>query len=381
MNLLLLSVGNTHAPGVVSIKHHRPDKVVFFVSQESNKLTLPKILKEAPVDCRAVVLEPGEEFDFPGSYQGAVKAIRAALSENPTTLWVDITGGTKLMTAALALAASDHQLEFAYVDGDRDKKTGRVRSGTERVRSSMPNPLVKFRVRVLERLRHTWNDWRFDEVQDQADELLRREDLMRHECQLFEALRSLAKALQAWEAFDHSRAARHLEGALPTLDVLCSVAYPSLEPFLGQMQALQKTLGRIVAEREDGEATLHDLLANARRRAEEEHYEEALARLVRALELFVRLEALKHGHDLRALTGVGAFLRRFGELLPQHPLAADTNERTGKFKKYTNARNFSILAHGSSPVWESTYRELEEHLASKYGLKPVWWDWPELPLL
>lgn len=106
--VLVLSVGNTPEPGATSIKHHRPDHIVFFVSQKSNKKTVPKILEAVPgfaALARVVLLDPEAEFEFSSSYTTALEAMQAAMQFTLQVIKVDIAGGTKPMTAALVFAA------------------------------------------------------------------------------------------------------------------------------------------------------------------------------------------------------------------------------------------------------------------------------------
>ena len=74
---------------------------------------------------------------------------------DPDTVFVDITGGTKAMTAALTLAGVERFRRFTYVGGemrDRDD-TGVVMTGSERVVRT-ENPWDTYAVRDLERANH-----------------------------------------------------------------------------------------------------------------------------------------------------------------------------------------------------------------------------------
>ncbi|MWR20515.1 TIGR02710 family CRISPR-associated protein, partial [Helicobacter pylori] len=144
---------------------------------------------------------------------------------------------------------------------------------------------------------------------------------------------------------------------------------------------------------------LADLLANAERRAATGRYDDALARLYRALELAVEADIYaRHKLVLRQpqtyppnladLSSRAGSLRGLKETLS---LAFDLDTRTrqsntlaqqlfGDYRQRLQGvlqrRHNSILAHGTKPVDQSDYQALRDYLAEK-GLEaaPPWPRW------
>lgn len=104
VGLLILSLGGSPEPAVYSIKKHRPRQVHFFVSEQSATL-VETVLKAAGFRGKVDVTTMRDPEDLSACFLVAkdlVDAIGAA--RRPGTV-IDLTGGTKVMVAALALAA------------------------------------------------------------------------------------------------------------------------------------------------------------------------------------------------------------------------------------------------------------------------------------
>ena len=112
--LLIASVGGAPEPIAASIKHWRPECLIFIVSADSNPVVdkvLDLLLREH------VFVSPGcyEKCDVvnPQELDGCIEKMRELSGEVDEWLKrgqefrvvVDLTGGTKCMTAALSLQA------------------------------------------------------------------------------------------------------------------------------------------------------------------------------------------------------------------------------------------------------------------------------------
>lgn len=129
-----------------------------------------------------------------------------------------------------------------------------------------------------------------------------------------------------------------------------------------------------------GKLLLADLLANARRRGDECRYDDAVARLYRAIELAAQIVfARDYGHHTGRIPenflierGLESKYRsRLAEgyarlgLRDAYELLADLDHELGKtfvsndqILKYLDSRNESILAHGLSSVGYKAYQSL-----------------------
>jgi hypothetical protein len=128
---------------VLSIRHHRPDRVWLLVTTKSQEETVPLMLREMrrtpPVELKSLDQKDDAEACQRAAHQLISCRIRAGAS--PGDLVVDYTSGTKAMSAGLFAAAVAAGVEtITYVSGLRDEG-GRVLPGSERFLSFAPRSL------------------------------------------------------------------------------------------------------------------------------------------------------------------------------------------------------------------------------------------------
>ena len=157
MKAIIISVGGTSEPIVSSLLNHGPDYVCFFASQQS----LDKI-----GEIKNQVKAKGQKFkdykvicddaeDLIHCYEKALECTKKITEQgvDPHKVVVDYTGGTKTMTAALALATVGHGFSFSYVGGHERTKDGLgiVVTGTEVVETGV-SPWQIFAVEEKKRI-------------------------------------------------------------------------------------------------------------------------------------------------------------------------------------------------------------------------------------
>jgi CRISPR-associated protein (TIGR02710 family) len=145
-----------------------------------------------------------------------------------------------------------------------------------------------------------------------------------------------------------------------------------------------------------------DLLSNARRRYRQHKYDDAVARLYRALEMVgqvafeqrtgcstsrvdeEKIPALlreeytaRYGYKEAGKLKLGLFatFNVLAEMGDSAGLAFRNNER--ELRKLLDARNLSILAHGKNPVERETYESLESFMVKLFQIG----DFIEFPQL
>jgi CRISPR-associated protein (TIGR02710 family) len=401
--VLVLSVGESPAPCLASARHHNATHVIFFASQRSRKHATD-IECELGFQGELVVLNPDEEYDFSACYARARDAVRKAHEDTDhQRIVVDITGGTKTMTAALALAAADYHLEFAYVVSER-RPDGTFKQDTERVKP-FPNPLHQFHVRELEQLHTAWNAHDFKTVKSVLNTIQAR-DLPHHEVAFFKALEGLAEAFDAWDLFHHANARDGLARSLPNMKLVASARGDRWMDWLERVEALLIPLDEMVrAGRQPHFVLLADLMANANRQIERGDYDDALGRLYRSISLYAEI----------LLTEGKVVIDKTRATLPEHLKHIGTQfdkDRTGRLKvnglfevvrlaclvdpergrslfhslekgplgRIVGKRNATILAHGLTPATEADAIQLRDRLEQEFKLKaaPVW---PRMPRL
>jgi CRISPR-associated protein (TIGR02710 family) len=322
----------------------------------------------------------------------AKQAILEALDRGATlgTIDADFTSGTKAMTAGLAIATTALGAErLVYVTGERESRTGRVLSGTERVVSVYP---VQLTIDANRRqLKTLFNRRLFDSglvlVAQVLDSCLR-PDVQ----QEFNFWKRLFETYREWDRFDHQRAA---DGINKIPKEYLKLLNLDLDPNKELLGRLSNKLGTAWSarkqKRETSEAELlsleycpeilADLLANADRRADEGKYDDAVARLYRAAELVgqialagigidssnvrpnqvpdAALELFREGGRAQQAVGLDKKYRLLSALEDER---AELYLKNRRLRSLLKTRNNSILAHGTTAVGGETFESLRQEV-------------------
>ncbi len=297
---------------------------------------------------------------------------------NPkVTLSADFTSGTKPMSAALVLASIDRQVDtLQYITGDAGVN-GRVISGTERAITA--RPLRVFLRRLTERSIHAFNQGLFHSARQLLEVVHLSPD--HPDAPIMGWLSQMVQAYHAWDLFQH-------QDALQILTEIRKNHTNFLQTF-GLVRKIEKhksILHKLSVECQDTPCPerFMDLLANAHRRISAGRYDDAVARLYRALEYVAQMklhqkgldtsdldiEKISHPHlkedllkyrDRDGKIKVGLYQAyRILEEAFQDPLGEVfmREYKKGPLKKLLSVRNQSILAHGFVPVQKETAEEL-----------------------
>jgi len=407
--LMIMSLGGSPEPLKRSIDANRPERIVFLASHDSVALA-GEILKGHEPKLSAVY----EITDDPNSMFESYKAARRCVDRagkagaSPEDVVVDYTGGTKVMTAALILATIGRPYHFNYVGGDRRNKNGlgTVTDGYEKMFAEM-NPWSVFAEEERRQVVTLFNRRRFSAVLEIIDSCNTR-DLPEEIRSYFAFVRPLAEAFMFWEQFNHDVAERKIEAGLVALAAyLKSRPDPDLEAFAARAQACRDFLARLLQET-DRLKRLHpilmdDLLNNARRRMADRRFDDAAARIYRALELYgqivfnevvgcsnnevrpemvpmeIREEFTGKYYDKTKkalklpMTATFEFLKCMGN-------EAGTRffESKKEIKNIQSSRNESILAHGIRPVGEKAAASIWTTVSGFLKFGKVF-DFPPLP--
>ncbi|GLV48960.1 CRISPR-associated protein [Thermus sp. LT1-2-5] len=387
MKVLILSVGTTRPPLEEALAQHTPEGVIFLASQETHPVAA-ELVRDYGGSLRhhTFLLEDAESLLE--SYQAALKALKKALEWEATAIVADLTGGTKPMAAGLVLALTGRGVVFSYVGGEkRDPVTGRVVSGAERLRV-LEDPTARLGLKEWAAFTQAWNGLNLRGALMELDGLLNR-PLSPSEERFYRAMREVVLGLMEWDRFRHGQALAHLSSSLPVALAVAEAwghgakvrVLRGLEALLPHLQAIVEAAGKPTF------ALLQDLLANAERRAELGRFDDALARLYRAMELAVEADVLERlGFLLKdPRTWPEGFpeslrervLRPRGlmELLEaafdldlafgqKNTLAQRLYGEKNRIQSLLSRRHESILAHGTKPVEEEDYRRVLDFLSS-----------------
>jgi len=388
---ILLSVGSSLSPLVYTLNEEKPDYVIFFVSRESREKVID-IIKGLVYKPKAFeqIFTPSES-DLSIAYRSLMKELRRklfSLNISPSELIVDYTGGTKTMSVAVVLATIDMGCTYSYVGGtERDKGgMGIVIDGKEK-RWYLYNPWDEFAVEERKKINYFFNTARYASAREVIDDLL--EKISEREKPYYEAILTMIKGYEMWDMFKHKEAQRFLNKSLNQLKLLCSSKFSTdLIELVNRVEENVKFLNSI----KKGNSLIIDLISNAQRRAKlEGKYDDATARLYRALEKLAQIE-LREKYDINTsnvkLNEIPETLRdKYEKYLTANnrlklPLYASFellyekgNEVGKKFfqkekriKAILEKRNNSILAHGDIPIDKETYEKLLETVLDFIGI-------------
>jgi CRISPR-associated protein (TIGR02710 family) len=392
--LLICTVGGSPEPIVASLKHWRPSRVLFVPSRQSRSEIESKILPL--VRQEGISLDVGC-YDFvevtdPQDLAACVRKMRDLAPEvgrwlargDNYDVVVDYTGGTKTMSAALALQAHPWGCRFAYVGGTERTKNelGVVVSGKEQV-IHVQNPWDALGHQAVEDATTLFDQAAYGAAAKVlAAALSRVQDPVRK--RELNTLRTLADGYDAWDRFQHRDAVRQLGEVLKGENDLRSLlGAEQTETLRLRITEHRIYLEKLLAGQGPTLERVLDLLANARRRGDERRFDDGVARLYRSIEAFAQTRLREaHGIDdtarvpldrlpeilrvqlaARARDGTIALALQDDYLLLQsvgdeygrrfHDLDLDNRERSP-----LQARNHSVLAHGFDPVSDKVYQNL-----------------------
>ncbi len=355
--VLIATVGlDTDKPLELSIKHYNPNGVILIDSLESAN-TSQKI-KESLKGCWVEILTINDVNNWDEAYRVAQQGLEIALNSSPnrTKLIVELTFGTKIMSAGLVLALVGYGARWSYVTVKRDTK-GRFLDTTMRVNTFETDPTHS--IESLRSFYQSWNNWQFEDADMNLDRVLEHK-LSETEKEFYSKLKRVVKGLSSWDCFRYDEALEVLKGVLPTAlklsdDLADDQAYNVLRSlgneFIPQLEAL------VTGQGKSNLNLLQDILANAQRRADVQRYDDAIIRYVQAVYAGLKLDG-EHSELLTKLTN-------------------DVEE--GNLRNLLKKCEQSILLGGFSPMDFNDYVQIESYLIKHYeelGFIPAR-NWPK----
>lgn len=394
--VMVCTVGGTASPLRTSICHHRPSHVIYVASPQSRATIRTEIeegLEWKIGDTQTVTLSDYQDIVqcVKDMREGIAKALNDMSLPEGTTLIADITGGTKIMSAALALVMMEFKSRFSYVGGRTRTKEGLgvVESGTEFVVQDA-NPWDVLALREVRSLASAFNHAQFADALALAQTLAEKTDGTPKK--FYGAIVDLVQGYMLWDSFNHKKALTHLSKAHDRLvpfgagnpriaELLCNLKKDMERVELLQQDAAALKTTTSQNGPEQGRPYLLDLLGNAHRCAAAGHYDDAVARLYSAIEKCAKVALwTRHGIDNSHVTqeqlpeslreewrsladeeGVARVgLERSYQLLAAlgDPLGLTFVEQGESLKKTLQSRNESLLAHGYVPIGKDKYEKL-----------------------
>jgi len=314
--------------------------------------------------------------DLAECYRQIATKIKALQQENPSDdLYADYTGGTKTMSLSLGMAALDYGVSLYLTTNATRENLIRVERGQSTERA--PTTLLTVERILNQDLPQFLQDFNYSGAIATLQALLQSMELPADPKRHIRQRRDLYAGFEAWDRFDHLEAwnllSIHLDRKHPHILGLKRVLHSrqSIDP---EFQAPAVIPGH-------GYELVEDLLLNAQRRAHQQRYDDAVGRLYRALELLAQIR-LKQAYDLEtgdldvdklpeALRDTYAAERtprtqkvQIGLLksyqllnqLPDDPLGKHFEPQANRLQDALKTRNYSLLAHGFTPITASDYQ-------------------------
>ena len=398
---ILISLGGTPAPLIFSLNHQKPDYICFFVSEESRASIDQDILPN--LSFRFLnhdwIVTPSAE-SLSECYQSITRDLPRILNKwniDPKELAVDYTGGTKTMSVALSLATVENTTHYSYVGGtDRSKKgVGVVFNGNERM-WYQENPWDEMAVLESKEASALFNQARYASAVEIFSRISQK--VSEENRPVFKALMVFSEGYNLWDNFQHRQAKDKLYSCRDVLfSYACGSDKENIHSLADSMKTNLQFLDQINRNTEKkGLLLCYDLIANAKRRAELEHkYDDAMARLYRALEALAQHQLnSKHGIKTSHVdqNKLPAFLkeeykRKYVDnrvnkmklpLYASYQLLKELNDELGdiffsqydaNIKPILDLRNSSLLAHGFNSVKKETYKKMFKVLLNFSGIE------------
>ena len=402
--ILVVTIGGSCAPIIKSIEQNTPDYVFFLCSDDdrstNNKGSYKSVTGKGKVcgkdwknpDKYNIVTQVGFEEnqyevhkikyfdDHNECYQAALDVLKKIRKENPKAdIIADYTGGTKSMTVGLVTAASDlGDITIAVVKGDRSNLI-KVETDTGRVKLSRTN--YAYLEKQRQNIGNLFKRLDYKAAQDFINDIFKSSyDLPHAFDDELQRLLTLAKGFDAWDKFQYSEALEYLSPMVKD--------YNKEVRFLKNIINAQEYLRggkENLPKGTTGFEAVWDLLMNAERRKEQSRYDDAVARIYRATEMFGQVliktsygldtsgfkvsnlpDDIHEKYQSKSTEGIC----KIG-LLDSFDLLVDLKDKNvievfvptrAKAVGSLKIRNLSMLAHGFVPVAKIDFEEIHNAL-------------------
>lgn len=386
--ILMITVGGSHEPIVKAIERTRPDFVAFVCTGDDpatgkpgsvqqirgkgavikaqlgdDRPSLPNIPTQTGLtdeQCE-VLLVPADDLD--GIVRETSKRLEQIEREHAGGhIVADYTGGTKSMSAGLVTAAlASERVTLQLVTGARADLI-KVRSGMEHATRASAEG-VRLR-QAIKRYLTAWQGYAYGAAHKGLSELESPAGIAVRPS--LDAARDLSAAFDAWDRFDFERARDLLN--------LYASRYGT------QSAGYLKTLKWLVTDsRRQTPFRLFDLWHNARRRAAQQRFDDAVGRWYRLLEWtaqwLLRLHCdldtsnlpresipqsivIHANRDGKYQAGLFQAWKLLAELT-DGPASEFSKAQQRTIENHVRIRNYSIFAHGDRPIREVDWRPIE----------------------
>ena len=388
--VLLVAVGTgegTENGIVASIKDSLPEYITFIMTEKSKVIyekVIDKLSDEDFIDKNEIILSNGEEEDFQKVFIKVKDCINSYISKGikKENIFIDITFGTKAITAGLITAGIYEKIKhIKYVSGgNRDKISGKVISGTEKIIIIQPTEI--FNHYYYDEFKNFFNSYQFEASKISISNISDNFFYDYNRGNFKDAYDYIIFAYSQWDRFNYTKAYNELCKNKEKYKLIKDFNH---EKYKKNFEFLEK-----LSEKENkekySEEIIVDIFSNAKRRAEEKKFDDALIRLYRVMEL-ISQNSLYYKHGIDPSNIEESQFDKIPELIRKKikenikrenkkntsgmsdnfEILKSLNDKIGikffddkKIRDLLNIRNNSILIHGEKPISENNFNNLLE---------------------
>ncbi|TLY18819.1 MAG: TIGR02710 family CRISPR-associated protein, partial [Nitrospirae bacterium] len=305
---LLIAIDADPAPCVATINRLNPEHLCFFIPETLK----PKI----QTDIQPNLAKLPKKWDWiitpdPHGFGACYKALNQPLADllkvwglQPGELTVDLSRATSAMAAATGLATLTHSSQYitlkpALVAGDAPVGELVIVNGQAHT-WQQDNPWTEAAITARRQAAEQFNKGSYAAAAASFRHIEAR--VSGGQKPLYHAFADLAEAYGCWDRFLYKPSWESLKTAVKALDMASVFGGPSgIKTLIPRLKENLGFLEKLVMDPAEVKAAVApDLLANARRRAEQDRaFDAALLTAVRALEAFAQVQLFKQ-HKIKA---------------------------------------------------------------------------------
>ncbi len=411
MKILIASVGGDTNEIVASISKHKPDYIIYYASHETVSEIGPiqTMLNSKGIYINDYTMIVDDSYDLVGCYKKALE-LDTFVRENGAAsneVIVDYSGGTKSMSSALILATINRGYNYSCIGKHRISPDKKKQS---QVIKNIENPWKIFAIEEWKKLVQAFNGYQFASAYYMADIL--KGMVVKPQSDLIDALQLIIDGYWKWDIFSHKEAREQIAKGKMMLKPLTHYLerdFPGLDKFYAGLTKNLEWLNDM-SQNSNGFKILNndfiiDIMSNAHRRYIQGKYNDAVARLYRALEMIGQVafkrrfkhdtdsvppgiipDEVKEEYEIKFMDDKKKKLKI--PLYHTFDLLSRAGDKTGKrffdnigeFIKVLEARNASILAHGTRSLSDKHYNRFCNLIRGTFEITE-WVEFPQLDLV
>lgn len=306
-DLVIVNLGMHDALPAVFIDRLIESESLFLVHTKESKHKLCDFSKITPVDLMRVIPVSVDAHNALTIYREIKNEIEA-MSQLPKSVHVDITGGTSVMSAALAMIASSFNGTMSYIKHDVDDRNP-VPFSEELV--ILEDPLTVFGELRMPQIRESFRNHYYSVSNELLTETIRKLSGYRHEFpdiySKFSLRLEISKLYESWEKFDLAKAKESCE----KLTGFSGTSFPDWPSgkfkkhataidLLMQLMASDANMLLLLHDKKLVQTLLMHLLNSASRQEIVGHYATGILLIYRCLEMCIQYRLSVYGIDTSA---------------------------------------------------------------------------------